>query len=271
MFFCHAIACVSDAADSRMRRRHDVLMYQAMAMKNLVGVDTALGPSVKKLHGYAVEITPQGASVCDRCEVGVPSKDRLWLEDAWANAQIDQLIDAGLVRDKRYWDIEYDERKLFACAWVGVTCAPKLVVKIDWNTYVSCTNVHIGWLPGTVEQVHMRGQRTIGRLVTRQLPKSIQNFALVGCNLSGPVDFMHLPRQLLEIDLRRNAISGAVWLIHLPTTLHKIYLSENEVEAVVVANQTLPKDLKAAYFERNANIEVICVDETCASEKILIS
>ena len=136
------------------------------------------------------------------------------------------------------------------CEWLGVLCRNGLVVSISYMN----SNLHtaaIEYLPSTLQEVNLRGNRIEAEVDTRLLPRALTHLNLRNNLIFGTFNLATLPPLLRKLDVISNKIEHIGAVCHLPAKIAEIDFSNNKIKVKTIYVAPLPNTLKKLVFDLN--------------------
>ena len=165
-----------------------------------------------------------------------------------------------------------------ACLWKGVICDDSgQVVSLQWSMtgiggypqwshlpdtiktiYLGALftsnslrgTIEFAELPPTVREFVVDENCFTGRLILRDVPKSMQILHLRSNQLCGVIDWEDLPPMLQELDIIGNSFVGTLPLITLPYQMTRLYASKNNFSGSLEL-ECLPQNMQRLHLANN--------------------
>ena len=120
------------------------------------------------------------------------------------------------------------------------------VNEIDWSYSGMHGGIETQYIPPTVRNFNMSGNRLKGTINWQTLPRALCRFCIDFNQLSGSVDFSHLPENLSELYIGWNKFSGSVDLAGITQSIRTLKFSGNRFSGELDLNH-LPMEAKVSH------------------------
>ena len=169
--------------------------------------------------------------------------------------------------------LDGDADRADVCAWSGIFCADGTVQTIVWSGTEVIEAIRIEWIPHSAQKLHFSFIFVGKAREARSLPREIRYLFLDRCNtLRGAlrhVELRGLPSKMEEVHIKGCGLTGTVFLTELPESMRSISIRDIGLEAVYVANNSLPEGLKAIHVAGTYGEDILkCVDAPKADSRV---
>ena len=147
-----------------------------------------------------------------------------------------------MYRDDQLQNMHHNEAE--PCEWTFTRCTAGIVDRILISGRKQTVQFNPDWFPATVHTVDINRVSIGTALRTKRLPRSLVHCLMSACELQGRLEMRTLPPALEHLNLGTNRFTGTLFIMNLPRTLTRVYLSFNSFKKVLVANETLPEELR---------------------------
>ena len=155
------------------------------------------------------------------------------------------------------------ENDPFPCKWKGVKCTDGVVTQIV-AAGTNGRDIHLEWLPPTVQRAHLTSTSLDGSFSVQALPRDMQYFYIEWPKQQGgspKLSFQKLPRKMEEFRLLYANIGGSVFITNLPPKMRVLLLLYNRIESFYVTRADIPRGLEAIrMMEKSSKVKVKCID-----------
>ena len=143
----------------------------------------------------------------------------------------------GYFRDVHEWlNVEFD--------------AQDAVTKVDWSFTGMQGSLETQYMPQTMQNFLIPGNRLKGTISWRTLPEALELFNISDNQLSGSADFAHLPAKLWFLSISWNKFSGSVDLSGITQSIKQLKIARNRLRGTLDLNY-LPANAIVNYDDDN--------------------
>ena len=152
--------------------------------------------------------------------------------------------------------------------WDGIKCKFGFVRSVKY-TIQNKGFFSLGYLPNSIESIHIYESHQMGDIRTRLLPRSAVMIDLHKNRYGGCFDLSTLPGVLETLDVSSNRLQGPIMIHRLPQTLRTLNLADNLIKQQHVPYGKLPCHLETVNLSMNEIRDAVPMEpENKAQSKI---